>query len=131
MFINKKTGASYGFEAPEIAEDENMNIRRQFPTFGVIETGLTENEAEVDVKRTEQVIEIVGGALQATAFLKLKVAEGLDAGCKCHVKFNCGTTAYNVRVKTNDMVDCELAGVASSTKTVTIVWLGDKWMPIA
>lgn len=127
---NQKTGASYGFVAPEIAEDSGKNIRRQFPTFGIVETDLTGNIAEVDVTRTEQVIKIGGGPLSATAILNLKVAEGLDAGCKCYVQFNCGATACNVKVKTNGMVDCELAGVANSQKTVAIVWIGNKWMAI-
>ena len=56
MFINKKTGASYGFVAPEISEDAGKDIKMQFPTFGSVEARKVEDHLEADVKRTHTVV---------------------------------------------------------------------------
>ena len=56
MFINKKTGASYGFVAPEISEDAGKDIKMQFPTFGSVEARKVVDHLEADVKRTHTVV---------------------------------------------------------------------------
>ena len=56
MFINKKTGASYGFVAPEIGEDAGKDIKMQFPTFGSVEARKVVDHLEADVKRTHTVV---------------------------------------------------------------------------
>ena len=56
MFINKKTGASYGFVAPEIGEDAGKDIKMQFPTFGSVEVRKVGDHFEADVKRTHTVV---------------------------------------------------------------------------
>ena len=56
MFINKKTGASYAFVAPEISEDAGKDIKKQFPTFGSVEARKVVDHLEADVKRTHTVV---------------------------------------------------------------------------
>lgn len=56
MFINKKTGASYGFVAPEISEDAGKDIKVPFPTFGGVEAKKVEDHLEVNVNRTHTVV---------------------------------------------------------------------------
>ena len=58
MFINKKTGASYGFVAPEISEDAGNDIKVQFPTFETQNAKLENNAASVTVKRTTTLFEL-------------------------------------------------------------------------
>jgi len=128
---NQNTGASYDFVAPSLQEDANKNVRRQFPTFGTVAVELSSNAADVDVKRTEQIIDLGDDALAADAALTLSVGEGLDAGCKCYVKFKSGAAAANkVAIKTGTTTDCTVEGIKDAVAVIQIVWTGAKWIAI-
>ena len=131
MFINKKTGASYGFVAPEISEDTGKDTKVPFPTFGTIAVELSNNKAEVDVKRTEQIIDLGDNALSADAELTLSVGDGLGVGCKCYVKFKSAATAANkVSIKTGTTIDCGVEGIKDDVAVIQILWTGSKWISI-
>lgn len=128
---NQKTGASYDFVAPDLQEDAGKNIRRQFPTFGTVAVTLDANKsATVDVRRTEQIIDLGDGAVPGDSKLTLIVGEGLDAGAKCYVKFKSGTDANKVSIYTGTNFDCSLVGIAEDTNVTTILWTGEKWLSI-
>lgn len=128
---NQKTGASYDFVAPDLQEDAGKNIRRQFPTFGTVAVTLDANKsATVDVKRTEQIIDLGDGAVPGDPQLTLIVGEGLDAGAKCYVKFKSDTAANKVSIYTGTNFDCSLVGIAAGTNVTTILWTGEKWIHI-
>lgn len=132
MFINKKNGASYGFVAPDLQEDAGKNIRRQFPTFGTVAVTLDANKsATVDVKRTEQIIDLGDDAVAGDPALTLSVGEGLDAGTKCYVKFKSGATAANkAAIKTGTNTDCTVEGIKNDVAVIQILWTGKQWLSI-
>lgn len=128
---NQKTGASYDFVAPDLQEDAGKNIRRQFPTFGTVAVTLDANKsATVDVKRTEQIIDLGDGAVPGDPKLTLIVGEGLDAGAKCYVKFKSGTDANKVSICTGEVLDCAFVGIKDDVAVIQILWNGEKWIHI-
>lgn len=129
---NQKTGASYDFVAPDLQEDAGKNIRRQFPTFGTVAVTLDANKsATVDVKRTEQIIDLGDDAVPGDPQLTLIVGEGLDAGAKCYVKFKSDSAAANkAEIKTGTNTDCTVEGIKNDVAVIQILWTGQKWLPI-
>ena len=129
---NQKTGASYDFVAPYLQEDAGKNIRRQFPTFGTVAVTLDDNKsATVDVKRTEQIIDLGDGAVPGDPKLTLIVGEGLDAGAKCYVKFKSDSAAASkAEIKTGTNTDCNVEGIKNDVAVIQILWTGEKWLAI-
>lgn len=128
MFINKKTGASYGFVAPEIAADAYKDIQVVFPTFETLKPTLSSNAASVDVVRTTTIVDLGSTALAAAATLTA-VADGkLPAGARLMVKWTNGGTKYDVTLKKDADTTCAtLTGVASTTVCYELVWTGETW----
>lgn len=129
---NQKTGASYDFVAPDLQEDAGKNIRRPFPTFGTVAVELdSNNSANVEVTRTEQILDLGDDAVAGDPALTLSVGEGLDAGAKCYVKFKSGSTAVNkAAIKTGTHMDCTIEGIKGDVAVIQILWTGKKWLPI-
>lgn len=129
MFINKKTGASYGFVAPEIAADAYKDIQVVFPTFETLTPTLSSNAAEVDVVRTTTVVDLGSTALAAEATLTAKADGNLPAGSRLMVKWANGGTKYDVTLKIDASTTCAtLTGVASTTVCYELVWTGTTWV---
>lgn len=128
MFINKKTGASYGFVAPEISEDAGNDIKVQFPTFETQNAKLENNAASVTVKRTTTLVELNKEALTAAATLTAEADANLPAGARLMVKWINGGTKYDVTLKLDASTTCAtLTGVASTTVCYELVWTGKTW----
>ena len=128
MFINKKTGASYGFVAPEISEDAGNDIKVQFPTFETQNAKLENNAASVTVKRTTTLVELNKEALTAAATLTAEADANLPAGARLMVKWINGGTKYDVTLKLDASTTCAtLTGVASTTVCYELVWTGSTW----
>lgn len=127
---NQKTGASYDFVAPDLQEDAGMNIRRPFPTFGTVNVQLEGDQADVEVTRTEQIIDLGDDAVPGNPELTLIVGEGLDAGTKCYVKFKSDTAATKVAIYTGAVLDCSFEGIKDGVAVIQILWTGEKWLRI-
>lgn len=128
MFINKKTGASYGFVAPEISEDAGKDIKVPFPTFETQKPTLSSNAAAVTVKRTTTLVDLGSSALAAAATVTATADSNLPAGARLMVKWANGGTKYDVTLKKDAATTCAtLTGVASTTVCYELVWTGETW----
>lgn len=128
MFINKKTGASYGFEAPEIESDRNKDVQVPFPTFETLTPTLSSNAASVDVVRTTTLVDLGSSDLAAAATITAVAGGKLPAGARLMVKWTNGGTKYDVTLKKDADTTCAtLTGVASTTVCYEVVWTGTTW----
>lgn len=130
MFINKKTGTSYGFVAPEIEADNGKDVKVQFPTFGTQIAEVESNEASVTVERTTTLVDLGSTALAAATDVNVTNGANLPAGARLMVKFTCGdddTSVFNVKVNLAGETCAELKGVAKETVCYELVWTGSTW----
>lgn len=128
MFINKKTGTSYGFVAPEIEADNGKDVKVQFPTFGTQIAEVESNEASVTVERTTTLVEVGEEKLTAATTLTATPGDKLPAGARLMVKWINGETKYDVSLKKDADTTCaKLAGVANATVCYELVWTGSTW----
>lgn len=130
MFINKKTGASYGFVAPEIEADKGKKIEVPFPTFGILTPTISSNKAEVTVERTTTLVDLGSTALAAATDVNVTNGANLPAGARLMVKFTCGESTdavFNVKVNLAGETCAELKGVAKETVCYELVWTGSTW----
>lgn len=128
MYINKKTGASYGFVAPEIAADANKDTQVVFPTFETLKPTLSSNAASVDVVRTTTIVDLGSSALAAAATLTATADSELPAGARLMVKWANGGTKYDVTLKKDADTTCAtLTGIANTTVCYELVWTGSAW----
>lgn len=130
MFINKKSGASYGFVAPEIEADNGKDVKVPFPTFGILTPTISRNKAEVTVERTTTLVDLGSRALAAATDVDVTNGANLPAGARLMVKFTCGESTdavFNVKVNLAGETCAELKGVAKETVCYELVWTGSTW----
>jgi hypothetical protein len=131
MYNNHSNGASYGFKAPNIAEDAGRQIEVMFPTFEKLTPTLSSNAASVVVKRTHTLVDLGSTALAAAATLTAAADDNLPAGSRLMVKWTNGGTKYDVTLKLNATTTCAtLTGIASTTVCYELVWTGTAWQLI-
>ena len=128
MFINKKTGTSYGFVAPEIEADNGKDVKVQFPTFETQIAKVESNAASVTLERTTSLVEVGEEKLTDGATLTATPGDKLPAGARLMVKWHNGETKYDVTLKKDADTTCAtLVGVASATVCYELVWTGSTW----
>ena len=113
MYINKKNGSSYNFEAPNIIEDTNKKVKAIFPTAEAVSPTVSANAASVAINREKTIIAF--GSLSAATTLELvPVAANLNVGAVVIVSWTSDSTARNITVKLGDNTVATLAGSAST-----------------
>lgn len=129
MYLNKTNGSSYNFVAPNIEEDAGRHIQVVFPTFDDIAVTLSSNAGSADIKRTTSLVTLGSANLAAATTLTATPDSKLPKGAIMYVKFQCGSTKYDVTVKKNASDSgVTIVGVASSTVCKSLLWDGTNWV---
>lgn len=129
--LNKENGASYSFKAPNIEEDTGKNVEVMFPTFDDIAVTLSSNAGSVAIKRTTSLVTLGSSNLAAATTLTATPDAKLPKGAIVYVKFQCGSTKYDVTVKkSSEDTGVTIVGVASSTVCKSVLWDGTNWIVV-
>ncbi len=129
MYINKKNGSSYNFEAPNIIEDTNKKVKAIFPTAEAVSPTVSANAASVAINREKTIIAF--GSLSAATTLELVlVAANLNVGAVVIVSWTSDSTARNITVKLGDNTVATLAGTASTKVNKQLMWDGETFLAI-
>lgn len=131
MYLNETNGSSYNFVAPGIEEDAGKHIKTVFPTFDDKAVTLSSNAGSVAIKRTTSLVTLGSSNLAAATTLTATPDAKLPKGAIMYVKFQCGSTKYDVTVKKNaEDTGVTIVGVASSTVCKSVLWDGTNWVVV-
>ena len=131
MFINKKTGASYGFVAPEIEADNGKDVKVQFPTFEILRPDALgpENEVRIKVVRTNTLVDF-GDVAPGAKVTLIAAGKGLPAGARLMTRFRVPQKEYKATLVVVDEEGNECA-VLECTDGLSfcceLVWTGGMW----
>jgi hypothetical protein len=127
MFFNKTQNSSYNFVAPNIAAHADKKIEVPFPTFETVAPVIASNACEINVNCKETVVDL--GTLTANLTLTINKTGNTVEGDKVVVKVK--TTATETITFAGDVVVPTVAGVAGKTKIQSLIFIGEKFVPVA
>lgn len=145
MYINKTTGASYAFKAPNIPEDAGIKTEIPCPTFEKKSVAVVSYQdsyiAEVNIKHSETVIELSGLEPEAQVVLFLMPSEELSPGAKVRIPFTdpTGVEIFVDHLSLNDCLESQRAPyclIYSSTVgtavdvCASVMWSGTEWIAL-
>ena len=84
-----------------------------------------------DLKRTTSLVTLGSSNLAAATTLTATPDAKLPKGAIMYVKFQCGSTKYDVTVKkSSEDTGVTIVGVASSTVCKSVLWDGTNWIVV-